>query len=89
MAIVRATQPFAFTDTAGVPRVVRAGDLYDETDPNVKGRENLFEPVETAASRTAAVVETATAAPGEKRSLSRRKTIKEPAGDGTAAPADA
>ena len=68
MAVVRANQPFAYTDRAGVPRVVRAGDLFSADDPCVKSRPGLFDDVESVAAR----VEEATAAPGEKRSLPRR-----------------
>lgn len=39
-------------------RIVRPGDLYNDTDPVVAGRERLFTPVEQA-----------TAAPGETRDL--------------------
>jgi hypothetical protein len=57
--------------------VVRPGDLFDSTDPVVVGRENLFETVEFAAQRAEGAVnptpvESATAAPGEKRSVSTR-----------------
>lgn len=73
MAIVRATEPFAYTDTAGVPRVVNPGQLFDATDPCVVKRPHLFEPVEVAAARAAVVsTETATAAPGEVRSVRPR-----------------
>jgi len=76
MATLRCKEPFS-ADIKGVPRVVPAGQLLDSDDPIVKGREHLFEPVESfMASRVVEVsesVETATAAPGEKRSVSRRK----------------
>jgi hypothetical protein len=64
--------------TAGVPRVVTAGDLVDDGDPVIKGREHLFESVDAyvAARQPGAVlppgpaeVEQATAAPGERRSV--------------------
>lgn len=71
MAIYRAKEPFAYTDPAGVPRTVRAGDLFNGDDACVVQRPRLFEAVEVAASRTTAV-ESATAAPGEKRSVSTR-----------------
>lgn len=45
-------------------RCIREGELLDPKDPLVKGREHLLEPV-------SARVEQATAAPGEKRSLTR------------------
>lgn len=72
MAVLRCTTPFA---TAGpVPRVVSGGELVDSADPVVKGREENFEPVEAFMARRAGV-EQATAAPGEKRTVTR-KTAK-------------
>lgn len=65
MAVLRCTSPFAVQEGA-VPRVLRAGDLVDENDSAVKGRESMFEPVETT-------VERATSAPGERRSLTMPK----------------
>lgn len=82
MSVVRAREAFAFTDTHGIPRVVRPGDLFNADDPAVIKRASLFEPVELAAQRaeeavappvvvtTTPTVEAATAAPGEKRSVS-------------------
>lgn len=58
-------------DEGGVPVTVRAGTLLADDDPRVKGRERHLERAEDAASRTS--VETATAGPGERRSVSRRK----------------
>ncbi|RBO82073.1 hypothetical protein [Nocardia puris] len=72
--ILRAREAFSYTDHHGVPRIVRPGDLVEDSDPGVKGREHLYEPVEVAAARSSAVVEQATAAPGEKRAVSTRKT---------------
>jgi hypothetical protein len=80
MAVLRCTTPFAVQEGA-VPRVLRAGDLVDEKDPAVKGRENLFESVETT-------VERATAAPGERRSLSTPKTRRSRKDESTETPAD-
>lgn len=77
MAVLRCTSPFAVQEGA-VPRVLRAGDLVDEKDPVVKGREVMFEPVETT-------VERATSAPGERRSLPKRRARKE---ESTETPAD-
>ncbi|OIN79761.1 hypothetical protein [Mycobacterium malmoense] len=62
--VFRATEPFAFTGHAGVPRIIRPGDLVSSDDPDFKGREHLFEPAVAAANRAA---ETASAAPGERR----------------------
>jgi hypothetical protein len=78
MATLRCKEPFS-ADIKGVPRVVPAGQLVDSSDPIVKGREHLFESVDAhmasrdAAPDTRAAVETATSAPGEKRSVTRRK----------------
>ncbi|BBU22156.1 hypothetical protein [Mycobacterium xenopi] len=91
MAIVRATKPFTYWNN-GVPRTVRAGDLFDTSDPCVKGRAGLFEPVEVAAARTASI-EDATAEPGARRSVSttrgRRKPASEPERDEPSAEGDA
>lgn len=72
MATLRCKEPFS-CDVDGVPRTVPAGTLLDSDDPIVKGREKLFEPVDAFMERRAPRVEQATAEPGEKRSLSRRK----------------
>lgn len=45
---------------------VQQGDIRDSSDPVVKGRERLFED-------PAALVEQATAAPGERRTVRRPK----------------
>lgn len=49
-------------------RVINAGDIVSSTDPVAKGRAHLFDPIETAAT-----VEQATAAPGERRTVHRPK----------------
>ena len=77
MAVLRCTSPFAVQEGV-VPRVLRAGDLVDENDPAVKGREGMFEPVETT-------VERATSAPGERRMLPKRRPRKD---ESTDTPAD-
>lgn len=69
MAVVRAIEAFTYTDRAGVPQIVRVGDLLDESDPCVSKRRNLFESVDTAVRGG---VEAATAVPGEKRTRARR-----------------
>lgn len=56
---------FVFSD--GIPRQVHKGELVKPNDPAVKGREHLF------ASESEPVVEQATAAPGEKRAVTRKK----------------
>lgn len=76
MAIVRAKEPFAYSDAQGVPRIVNPGQLFDSTDPCVLKRQALFEPVEVAAARTTVATETATAAPGEVRSVTHRRPRK-------------
>jgi hypothetical protein len=70
MSVYRAKEPFAYTSKSGVPRSIVPGDLMFDGDPDLKGREHLFERVEDAAARTKSVVEDASAAPGELRSLS-------------------
>ena len=72
MAVLRVREPFSFDEPNGVQRVMRTGDLVDASDPLIKGKEHLFEPVETT-------VERATAAPGERRSLPKRRARKESA----------
>lgn len=71
MAIKRAIQPFtAYID--GMPRVIRAGDLVEDTDPVMQGRTHLFETVEDHVAQRQPQqpqVETATAEPGEQRNL--------------------
>ncbi|MEU4133652.1 hypothetical protein [Streptomyces wuyuanensis] len=79
MAIKRCKASFAVM-VNGAPRVVTAGQLVDDSDPVVKGREANFEDVDTYVSERKARVEQATADPGEKRSVGR------PAAKKTAAP---
>ncbi|MFF5795799.1 hypothetical protein [Streptomyces albogriseolus] len=73
MAIKRAIAPFtAYID--GMPRVVRAGDLVEDTDPVMQGRTHLFETAEEHVAQRQPQqprpqVETATAEPGEQRNL--------------------
>lgn len=66
-------------DENGVPVTMRVGQLVDGDDPRIKGREHLYEDADVAAARmsdrsteSVGSVETASAAPGEKRS--RRST---------------
>lgn len=70
MAIKRCKASFAVV-VNGAPRVVTAGQLIDDSDPVVKGREASFEDVETYVSERKSRVEQATADPGEKRSVGR------------------
>jgi hypothetical protein len=53
-------------------RVTR-GDVWDADDSFVKANPGLFDEVGTIVHRTDPVVEQATAAPGEKRSTTRRQ----------------
>lgn len=75
MATLRCKEPFS-CDINGVPRTIAAGALVDSADPIVVGREALFESVDAFVSRQARVEE-ATAEPGEKRSLTRRKPSRD------------
>jgi len=81
MAVLRCLEPFAFSDHKnGVERVVRAGDLVDDKDPLVKGREHMFETVDANVARVSdRSVEQATSAPGEKRSVRRGRPRKDEA----------
>ena len=65
---------------AGRPVMVQRGDLVDSSDPVVNGREHLFESVED-------IVEAATAAPGESRTVApRKRAAKKAAAKKAAAP---
>ncbi|MFD3333518.1 hypothetical protein ACFWV1_12860 [Streptomyces sp. NPDC058700] len=78
MAIKRAKSSFvAYID--GAPRLVNAGDLIDDSDPVVTGREALFGSIEDHVAGKARPVEQATAEPGEKRSVGRPPTKRPPA----------
>lgn len=82
MAIKRARESFAYWDSNGVPHDVPAGSLIDsDKAPQVyKGKEHLFEDVDVFVEQqekkaegykaeSTKKMESATAAPGEKRSL--------------------
>lgn len=69
MAILRCKQSF---HAIGRPVMVHRGQLFDSSDPIVRGREQLFEAVDD-------LVEQATAAPGERRSITRKKASAKPA----------
>lgn len=86
MAVFRAREPFALAGPVG--RVIRAGDVISDDDPDFKGREHLFEPVEesiaVAKARRAGVEvltgptsETASAEPNTKRSVGRPRIVPE------------
>lgn len=82
MALYSANQAFTFTSKNGVPRVITKGVLMDDSDPDFKGRESLFERVEVTAERPAKQasgrggVEDASAEPNEKRSISTVRHAK-------------
>lgn len=64
----RVKEAFAY----GEHNVATPGQIWSSDNPNLKGREHLFEPVEVAAARAVGATETATAGPGEARSRSKR-----------------
>lgn len=68
MAVLRVREAFC-AYYKGVEEVFAPGRLVDSGDRIVKGREHFFETVEVAASRQSGVVESATAEPGERRSV--------------------
>lgn len=78
MSAVRAVQAFTtYIESKGadgtstrVRCAVAEGAMYDSSDPLVKAHPDQFDAPETA-TRKPAVVEQATAAPGEKRSTTR------------------
>jgi hypothetical protein len=73
VAVLRVREPFS-CDVGGVYRVYRQGDLLDSGDPiATPQRVAMFlEPVEAAARRSV-LTEQATAAPNERRTLTRKK----------------
>lgn len=74
---VRAIDSFSYDDKHGTSVVVRKGELRPANHPDVKGREHLFESADEFAGRqgdTNRPLETATAAPGERRVLSGGKS---------------
>lgn len=72
--LYRALESFAFVDDNGVPWPITPGTIVSKSDPAYKGRAHLFEPVEAAvhqSSKASHAVETASAAPGERRFRSK------------------
>ena len=73
---VRVKEGISFDAPGGAQVNLRRGQLFPDDHPFVKGREHLFEPADDVAARSAdspaAAVETATAAPGERRSVARK-----------------
>ena len=73
---VRVREGFSFDLPSGEQVNLRRGQLLSDDHPYMKGREQLFEPAEDAAVRApgaAVAVETATAVPGERRSVTRAR----------------
>jgi hypothetical protein len=66
MALLRCTEAFSVWQ-GGIPRVLRPGDVVEDSDSCVEGRERYFEPIEVQVERDRTRLEAATAAPGEKR----------------------
>lgn len=74
--VVEAAQPFSATLPDGTPLAVAQGDRFYSDDPAVLGREHLFGELQVRSSqpsRRSAVAdtETASAAPGTRRPLSK------------------
>ena len=77
---VRVKEGISFDAPGGAQVNLRRGQLFPDDHPYVKGREHLFEPADDVAARSAgtgAAVETATAAPGERRSVRRSRVEQE------------
>jgi hypothetical protein len=75
---VRVKEGISFDLPSGEQVSLRRGQLLPDDHPYLKGREAFFEPAEDAAARApgaAVAVETATAAPGERRSVTRKTRI--------------
>lgn len=70
MGIKRSKASFAAV-VNGVPQVVPVGYLVEDGHELTKGREHLFEDVGAHVSQRDSQVEQATAAPGEKRTVTR------------------
>lgn len=84
MKILRVRDSFMYYGD-GFQRSFVAGDLIDASDPAVKGREELFQPVEDFVMERSSrpqigirgrVVERASAEPGEKRDVSPKPDTK-------------
>jgi hypothetical protein len=85
---VCAKETFTYDAPGGAQVVIHRGKPLADDHPAIKGREHLFEPADMVAARSAGApvaavaVETATAVPGERRSVTR------PAGKGSSRFAD-
>lgn len=77
MSVVRVKEGISFDAPNGAQVNLRRGQLFPVDHPYVRGREALFEPAEDAATRSAGIpaaataVETAVAAPGSRRVVTR------------------
>lgn len=77
----RVMSTFATTDKNGTPKIYSEGDIVRGDDPAVKGRADYFMDIQMWVDRESGV-EQATAAPGERRALTRsvaKKARKRPA----------
>lgn len=77
----RVKEPFAYGNN-----VATVGQIWADDNPAFKGREQFFEPIADAVSRVQGATETATAAPGEVRSIAKkspRKVLSKPPVDYT------
>lgn len=79
--VVEAKEPFSVTLSGGTPFVVNRGDRFFSDDQVVKGRERLFTELVVRESRpttrpTTADMETASAGPGSRRTVSRPPSPK-------------
>lgn len=77
---VRVKEGISFDLPSGEQVNLRRGQLFPDGHPFMKGREQFFEPAEDAAARSvgaAVAVETATAGPGERRSVRRARVDTE------------
>lgn len=87
MATLAARESFSIPSHDGMPRFFGVGDLVEDNDPDIRGREHLFQPAEEAAAmasnrrgqRPSRAMETATAAPGEVRHVTHPETHDKPA----------
>jgi hypothetical protein len=70
MAHLVCVESFVVWDSNSIPHSVSAGQVIDDKDWRVKGREFRFEPVESTVERRREV-EQATRAPGEKRTAKK------------------
>lgn len=70
MKLYRVMEAFSTWGPDGTPRVYTEGQIVKDDDPALKGRDAYFMDAQDFAEREAGV-EAATAAPGERRSLTK------------------